>query len=135
MKSPTRWSRLPWFIGLSLLTGSLLGGGHVLHSRPTDSSVGGTRSDKSQPERHPYSSGHGGYCHGAVDVESVSTHHALSPVQSGKSGAVLVYEGQTVRAADILLRVDDAQILAKVGAATKGVIIAEIDVRLARPGM
>lgn len=135
MKRSTRWSRLPWLIGLALLTGSLVGAGHVLHSRPTDSNGGGARSEKSQPERQPYPTGQGVYCHGTVDVESGYTNHALFPVQMGKIVEVLVYEGQTVRAGDILLRVDDAHLLAMFGEATKAVTIAEIDVRSARRGM
>jgi membrane fusion protein (multidrug efflux system) len=134
MKRSTRWSRLPWFIGLALLTGSLLGAGHVLHSRPTDSSGGGARTDKSQPERHPASNGQGVYCHGTVDVESVYTNHALYPVQPGRVVEILAVETLTVRAGDMLLRVDDEQIVQKVAEAEVGVKLAEIDVRMARLG-
>jgi len=135
MKSSTRWSRLPWLIGLALLTGSLVGAGHVLHSRPTDSNGGGARSEKSQPDRQPYPTGQGVYCHGTVDVESGYTNHTLYPVQPGRVSEVLAVEGLSVRAGDMLLRVDDEHILAKVGEATKGVKLAEIDVRLARQAM
>ena len=84
MKQSTRWSRLPWLLGLALLTASLVGAGHVLHSRPTEPSGGGTRNDKSQTDRQTYPVGQGVYCHGTVDVESVYTNHALYPVQPGK---------------------------------------------------
>src|SRR5207248_1482133 len=117
MNSPTRWSRLPWLLGLALLTASLVGAGHVLHSRPTDSSGGGARNDKTQPERQPYPTSQGVYCHGTVDVESVYTNHALYPVQMGKVVELLIYEGQTVRAGDVLLRIDDEQISDKVAQA------------------
>src|SRR5438128_2356838 len=120
MKSSTRWSRLPWLLGLALLTGSLVGAGHVLHSRPTDTSGGGTRGDKVPTERQPYSNGHGVYCHGTVDVESVYTNHALSPVQPGRVAEILTAESLSVRAGDILLRVDEAPFLEKVAEAMSG---------------
>jgi membrane fusion protein, multidrug efflux system len=133
MKSSTRWSRLPWLLGLALLTGSLLGAGHVLHSRPNDTSTG--RGDKTPTERQPYSTSQGVYCHGTVDVESVYTNHQLYPVQMGKVVEILAAETLSVRAGDILLRVDDEQIVQKVADAEIGVRAAEAQLREARQGM
>jgi multidrug resistance efflux pump len=135
MKRSTRWSRLPWLLGLALLTGSLVGAGHVLHSRPTDSSGGGSRSEKSPPERQAYPASKGVYCHGTVDVESVYTNHALYPVQAGRVVEILTAESLSVHAGDILLSVDDKAFLEKVAEAMSGVNLADIDVRLARQGM
>jgi multidrug resistance efflux pump len=132
MKSSTRWSRLPWLLGLALLTGSLVGAGHVLHSRPNDSSGGGSRHEKAQPERQPNPVVQGVYCHGTVDVESGYTNHALYPVQMGKVVEILAVEGLEVHAGDILMRVDDEQIGDKVAQAEVGVQIAEAQVREAR---
>ncbi|HTK76783.1 MAG TPA: HlyD family efflux transporter periplasmic adaptor subunit [Gemmataceae bacterium] len=132
MKSSTRWSRLPWLLGLALLTGSLLGAGHVLHSRPNDSTGGGSRGDKTPVERQPYANGQGVYCHGTVDVESVYTNHALSPVQAGRVVEILTAESLAVRAGDVLLRVDDEQILEKAAQAEILVTIAESQLQEAR---
>ena len=129
MKRSSRWTRLPWILGLALLTASLVGAGHVLHSRPTDPPA---RTDKSYADRN--SNGHtpGVVCHGTVDVDGGYMNHPLTPLQAGKVAEVLAYEGQVVRKDDILLRIEDEQVAEKVAEAEVGVRIAEAQLRRAR---
>src|SRR5436305_14710995 len=110
MKRSTRWARLPWVLGLALLTASLLGAGHVLHPRPTDPPA---RGDRTAGDRNGgYGERLGVVCHGTVDIESGYMSHPLMPVQAGEVTEVLVYEGQTVKKGDILLRVNDEAFVA-----------------------
>jgi multidrug resistance efflux pump len=116
-----RWFRLSWVLGVALLTVSLVGASHVLHSRPTDSAP----RDVKAPAERSFGGPPGVVCHGTVDIEGCTNGYLpLAPAQPGEVVEVLAYEGQNVKKGDILLRVDDE-------AAQQAVALAEIGVRVA----
>jgi multidrug resistance efflux pump len=125
MNRSSRWSRLPWVLGLALLTASLVGAGHVLQSRPGEAPDAPTAAPAERTTGTP-----GVVTHGTVDVEGGIVH--LAPVQAGEVTEVLVYEGQTVRKGDILLRVNEEPFQQLVAKAEIGVAIAETLVAQAR---
>jgi multidrug resistance efflux pump len=123
------WSRLSWLLGLALLTASLVGASHVLHSRAE--APGGAKAAASLAGEP-----HGVICHGTVAIDGVPPDGVgLAPGQLGEVTEVLVYEGQSVRAGDILLRVNEEQHQAVVAQAQIGVQLAEQQVAKARRGL
>src|SRR5438067_8802185 len=88
------WFRLSWLLGIALLTASLVGASHVLHSRP---SADPTPRDGKVPAERSFSGPPGVVCLGTVDLEAVPGGYvALAPTQPGEVTDVLVYEGQPV---------------------------------------
>jgi multidrug resistance efflux pump len=124
--------RLSWLLGLALLTGSLIGAGHVLQSGPSDLPNG----RESKPAERSGAGANGVHCHGAVTIEGVpDSFVALAPAQQGEVTEVLVYEGQSVHAGDILLRVNDEPFQTLMVQAKIGVKLAEQKLAQARRGL
>jgi multidrug resistance efflux pump len=113
-------------LGLALLTASLVGAGHVLQSRPGEAPDRETKTPAERTTGTP-----GVVCHGTADVEA-GILRDLAPTQPGEVTEILVYEGQTVRKGDILLRVNEEPFQAQVAKAEVGVGIAEALVAQAR---
>src|SRR5262249_44840585 len=109
-----------WLLGLALLTASLVGASHVLHSRQTE-----PPANTKAPAERAAAGPHGVICHGTVAIDGVPPDGVpLAPAQPGEATEGLVYEGQTARKGDLLLRVDDEP-------AQQAVALAEIGVRVA----
>jgi multidrug resistance efflux pump len=125
---PTRlWLRLSWLAGVALLTGSLVGAGHVLNSRPAaadsaskDGKVGAERSFSGPP---------GVICLGTVDLENTPGGFVpLAPLQPGEVTEIPVKETQDVKKGDVLLRVGDELQKITVARAETGVRAAQAQV-------
>jgi membrane fusion protein, multidrug efflux system len=127
------WFRLSWLLGVALLTVSLVGASHVLHSRPADTPARDTKA----PAERSFNGPPGVVCHGTVEIEGSANgyYNALAPAQAGEVTEVLVYEGQNVKAGDILLRVNDEPFQTAVAQAEIGVRLAELDVAKAKRGL
>ncbi len=125
------WSRLPWLLGVVLLTVSLVGATHVLHSRPTEPSG----PDSKVPAERGFPDGPGVVCEGTVAVEGMPPEGVpLMPIQPGQVTEVLAYAGQAVHKGDILLRVHDEYFQQKLAEAEIGVRVAEGDLAKAQRG-
>jgi multidrug resistance efflux pump len=122
---------LPWLLGLILLTGSLIGATQVLHSRQTEAPP----QSKPATDRNA-TAPHSVVCLGTVAIDGgvPSDGVGLFPMQPGEVTEVLVYEGQNVRAGDILLRVNDEALQQMVVQAELGIRAAEADLAKARQG-
>ncbi len=120
---PRAWFRLSWLAGIALLTASLVGASHVLHSRPAGE---GTAADGKVPAERSFAGPAGVVCLGTVEPEAAPGGFVtLAPVQAGEVTDVPVTEGQSVKKGDVLLRVDDE-------AANQTLAQAEVGVRLAQ---
>ena len=120
--SPRRRPPLAWLAGLALLAFSFAYAGWVLRTQagsgpPADSP--GTPT----PEKVAYGIGH-------VDVEGGVVFPA--PLAPGTVAAVLVKEGQAVKAGDALFRMDDTLAKADLRAAEEAVKVARAQVDEAR---
>src|SRR5436190_855345 len=83
------WSRLPWLLGLILLTGSLIGASQVLHSRQTEAPP-----QSKSPADRTATAPHSVVCLGTVAIDGGVPPDgvALFPTQPGEVTEVLVYE-------------------------------------------
>jgi multidrug resistance efflux pump len=116
---------------VALLTASLVGAGHVLHSRPNatdavnrDGKVGAERSFSGPP---------GVICLGTVDLENTPGGFVpLAPLQPGAVIDVPVTDNQAVKKGDVLLKVDDEMQVQTVAQADTGVRLAQAQVNEAR---
>ncbi len=123
VRAPRGWFRLSWLAGIALLTASLVGASHVLHSRPAGD---GTAGDGKVPAERSFAGPAGVVCLGTVEPEAAPGGYvALAPVQAGEVTDVPVTDGQAVKKGDVLLKVDDA-------AAAQTLAQAETAVRLAQ---
>src|SRR4051794_17259634 len=88
-----RWVRLPWLLGLILLTVSLVGASQVLHSRQTEA----TGQAKPVPDRAA-AVGHGVWCLGTVACDGGVPPEglALYPAAQGVVTEILAAEGLNV---------------------------------------
>jgi multidrug resistance efflux pump len=126
------WFRFSWLLGVVLLTVSLVGASHVLHSRPAETSA----RDAKAPAERGFEGPPGVVCHGTVDIESCSGGYIpLAPAQAGEVTEVLAYENQSVKKGDILLRVNDTPFQDAVAQAEIGVRLAELELAKARRGL
>src|SRR5689334_5131299 len=93
------WTRLSWLAGVALLTASLVGATHVLHSRPPADVPAG---DAKVPAERSFSGPPGVVCLGTVDLDAAPSGYVpLVPVQAGEVTDVLVTENQPVKKGDV----------------------------------
>jgi multidrug resistance efflux pump len=121
--APARsWFRLSWLVGIALITASLVGASHVLHSRPASEGP----ADGKVPAERSFGGPAGVVCLGTVEPEAAPGGYvALSPVQPGEVTDVAVTDGQAVKKGDALLKVDDAVAAQALAQAETGVRLAQ----------
>lgn len=114
MNMTNRKTKFTWYLGLSLLGGTVAGIAWMSqYPRPVEAGP----NDSLAVAKN--SVGQGVFCHGLVDVESGLLQ--LAPLQPGSVTELLCYEGQKVRKGEPLLKVQEEPFQAKVAEAETGV--------------
>lgn len=122
-----RWIRhkLPWILGLLLLTGSLLGANHLART-----------GEGNGRDRGAVATGNRNHKNGSVVVQGIvapiNELTPLAPSVTGEVIEVLVRNEQTVKKGDPLLRLDPALALDTLQEADDGIAAAEAQVREAQ---
>jgi len=121
-----RWIRhkMPWILGLLLLTGSLLGANRMMHNPRSDEGPRGRAASAQRNRANSASTDQGGInCQGLVVPELELT--PLAPSQMGEVVEVFVRNEQKVKKDERLLRLGDEPARFKLREAESGLMVAK----------